>query len=335
MPKEIKPAMPHYHSASASIPYPAPSSTSTVGARNAAIWSAADDEILLQARASGLNWQPISNRHFPNKTSNACRKRHERLIERRHVEDWDAQKLELLAQEYLICRKEMWEALASRVGERWAVVEAKCMEKGIKALQATARSALRRATATSQHQAHHGQAPYQPSAACFSDRGVSDHNSDSGIGLEASDAEWEVGAPHHEPTLWHAKSASWGAYTTAQQHQQHQQKQTQAGRLQKEQYTRSRSLPQPLPQPLPLYQPPPPISTAQPPRKKVGEEGKGEMVDSPLMMHFGATAGAGIATGNMRQTMRSDRNLSPESNEREQVGCSIRSVLSPTENQLG
>lgn len=46
-------------------------------------------------------------------------------MERRHVEDWDSQRLELLAQEYLACRKEMWEVLASRLGERWSVVEAK------------------------------------------------------------------------------------------------------------------------------------------------------------------------------------------------------------------
>jgi len=121
MPKELKQAGPHTTSAS-TAPYTLPS---TSGQRNAAIWSAADDEILLQARASGLNWQPIAIRHFPNKTANACRKRHERLIERRHVEDWDAQKLELLAQEYMEVRREMWEMLASRVGERWAVIEAK------------------------------------------------------------------------------------------------------------------------------------------------------------------------------------------------------------------
>ena len=72
-----------------------------------------------------MNWQPIASRHFPNKTANACRKRHERLIERRHVDDWDAQKLELLAQEYLSVRKEMWEILAARLGERWTVIEAK------------------------------------------------------------------------------------------------------------------------------------------------------------------------------------------------------------------
>lgn len=122
MPKELKPSVAHHTSPPATTPYP---TTSVPGQRNAAIWSGADDEILLRARASGLNWQPIANRHFPNKTANACRKRHERLIERRHAEDWDTEKLELLAQHYMARRKEIWEPLASRLGERWAVVEAK------------------------------------------------------------------------------------------------------------------------------------------------------------------------------------------------------------------
>lgn len=103
-------------------PYPSAHEPSQ---KAAAIWSSTDDEILLQARASGLNWQPIATRHFPSKTANACRKRHERLIERRHVDNWDAHKLEMLAIEYMICRREMWEVLASRLGERWTVVEAK------------------------------------------------------------------------------------------------------------------------------------------------------------------------------------------------------------------
>lgn len=120
MPKESKIAMAS-HSAS-TAPYP---SASASGQRNAAIWSSADDEVLLRALASGLNWQPIASRHFPNKTANACRKRHERLMERRHVDDWDSHKLELLAQEYMACRREMWEILAARLGERWGVVEAK------------------------------------------------------------------------------------------------------------------------------------------------------------------------------------------------------------------
>lgn len=121
MPKQARTHMAQSVSSS-TAPYPQAQNTSQ---RNAAIWSTADDEILLRARASGLNWQPIASRNFPNKTANACRKRHERLIERRHVDDWDNAKLELLAQEYLACRKEMWEMLADRLGERWNVIEAK------------------------------------------------------------------------------------------------------------------------------------------------------------------------------------------------------------------
>ncbi|KAI6824853.1 hypothetical protein KC340_g4769 [Hortaea werneckii] len=218
MPKEIKPAAPR---TALVAPYPV-APTSTTGIRNAAIWSAADDEILLQARASGLNWQPIANRHFPNKTANACRKRHERLIERRHVEDWDAEKLELLAHEYMICRREMWETLANRIGERWAVVEAKCMEKGLRTLQATARTAHRRASATSIQAPKQDEPGLQRQAGPVSDRGISDHNSDSGIGLDASDAEMEQ----------------------------------QVEDFHSEHHVRPRSLPQPLP----LYQPPPPIT---------------------------------------------------------------------------
>lgn len=120
MPKEARHPV-AYNTFSAG-PY---STMTTSGQRAAAIWSTADDEILLQARASGLNWQPIANRHFPNKTANACRKRHERLIERRQIEDWDNHKLEFLAQEYMACRQEMWEVLAARLGEKWTVVEAK------------------------------------------------------------------------------------------------------------------------------------------------------------------------------------------------------------------
>ncbi|KAI6791382.1 hypothetical protein KC332_g17610 [Hortaea werneckii] len=241
MPKEIKPAAPR---TAPVTPYPV-APTSTTGIRNAAIWSAADDEILLQARASGLNWQPIANRHFPNKTANACRKRHERLIERRHVEDWDAGKLELLAHEYMICRREMWETLANRIGERWAVVEAKCMEKGLKTLQATARTAHRRASSTSIQAPKQDEPGFQQQAGPFSDRGISDHNSDSGIGLDASDAEMEQ----------------------------------QVEDFHSEHHVRPRSLPQPLP----LYQPPPPISVPRE-QKTRRPEVHADVVDNPRMM---------------------------------------------------
>lgn len=99
-----------------------------------------------------------------------------------------------------------------------------CMEKGLKTLQAAARTAHRKAAADSHS---------------FEDRGISDHNSDSGIGLgSGSDTEMEVGNAAGPST----KASSWHAHPTVQQlHHDH---------------VRSRSLPQPLP----LYQPPPPVA---------------------------------------------------------------------------
>jgi len=79
----------------------------------------------MSARASGLNWQPIASKYFPSKTANACRKRHERLMDRRNNEDWEGGKLELLANEYMNVRREMWSILMSRLGEKWTMVEAK------------------------------------------------------------------------------------------------------------------------------------------------------------------------------------------------------------------
>lgn len=88
-------------------------------------WSQQDDHNLLTARQQGLNWAQIQSTYFPNKSPNACRKRHERLLERRGADDWDARKLERLAKEYMSMRKEMWQGLAARTGEKWIVVEAK------------------------------------------------------------------------------------------------------------------------------------------------------------------------------------------------------------------
>jgi hypothetical protein len=125
MPKEIRQA--HHRrtssaqAASASMAMGGPASARA----SATTWSAADDDILMRARASGLNWQPIASKHFPNKTANACRKRHERLMERQKIGDWDGGKLELLATEYHNVREEMWKVLADRVGEKWRIVEEK------------------------------------------------------------------------------------------------------------------------------------------------------------------------------------------------------------------
>ncbi|UKZ90436.1 uncharacterized protein TrAFT101_005455 [Trichoderma asperellum] len=107
-------------------------------------WSQQDDQQLLTARMQGLNWNQIKEQYFPSKTPNACRKRHERLMERRGSDDWDARKMQILAKEYMSMRKEIWSGLAARTGEKWNVVEAKCMSNGLKNLQSAARAASRR-----------------------------------------------------------------------------------------------------------------------------------------------------------------------------------------------
>ena len=124
-------------------------------------WSPDSDEVLLRARQQGLNWQPIANEYFPGKTANACRKRYERLVEKRNAADsWDGAKINHLAKAYIEVREQMWSMLADRIGEKWQTIEAKvclpkhqllflcsllsqCMEKGIKSLQTAARSEMR------------------------------------------------------------------------------------------------------------------------------------------------------------------------------------------------
>lgn len=88
-------------------------------------WSTIDDNRLVQARAQGLNWGQIKDAHFPTKSANACRKRHERLMERKGADDWDTRKFQQLAKEYMGMRKEIWSGLAARTGEKWNVVESK------------------------------------------------------------------------------------------------------------------------------------------------------------------------------------------------------------------
>ena len=106
-------------------------------------WSPQDDEALLQARARGENWAQIQTL-FHGKTPNACRKRHERLMERRNANDFDSRKMEHIAREYMSMRRELWQPLAQKTGEKWTVVEQKCMASGLKNLQGVARAAGRR-----------------------------------------------------------------------------------------------------------------------------------------------------------------------------------------------
>jgi hypothetical protein len=79
----------------------------------------------MDARSSGLNWNQIAPKYFPSKTPNACRKRHERLMERKNAEEWGNDKLEELATAYMEMKEQMWRVLADRLEEKWQVVEQK------------------------------------------------------------------------------------------------------------------------------------------------------------------------------------------------------------------
>ncbi len=87
-------------------------------------WRIQDDNTLVAARASGQNWSQIEAQYFPNKTGNACRKRHERLMARRKAESLENRnKAQRICQEYMTMRKEIWASLAARTGEKWSIVE--------------------------------------------------------------------------------------------------------------------------------------------------------------------------------------------------------------------
>ncbi|KAG8526982.1 uncharacterized protein KY384_008411 [Bacidia gigantensis] len=89
-------------------------------------WLPKNDSLLQQLRSQGHNWQSIASNHFPDKTPNACRKRYERLMERKTAADsWDHSKMEALGKAYLEVREEMWTLLANRVNEKWQTVESK------------------------------------------------------------------------------------------------------------------------------------------------------------------------------------------------------------------
>ncbi|KAK0630457.1 hypothetical protein B0T17DRAFT_506928 [Bombardia bombarda] len=103
-------------------------------------WNGDDDRALLQLRAMGKNWNQIQREAFPTKTGNACRKRHERLMERKGQNDMDTRRLRRLSKEYMSMRKEIWQPLAARCGEKWNVVESHCLSNGLKNMQSHARS---------------------------------------------------------------------------------------------------------------------------------------------------------------------------------------------------
>lgn len=86
-------------------------------------WTTREDEILVNARSQGLAWEEIHKQCFPNKTGNACRKRHDRLLVKARDPTWDEARIQKVVNRYNLVREPMWRNIADQVGERWEDVE--------------------------------------------------------------------------------------------------------------------------------------------------------------------------------------------------------------------
>jgi hypothetical protein len=89
----------------------------------AVAWSAADDELLLSSKSLGKKWVEISPL-FEGKTSNACRKRHARLVTHTQVE-WDEFKERDLAVEFVNAKVNFFKTIAGNMKLEWRQVEKK------------------------------------------------------------------------------------------------------------------------------------------------------------------------------------------------------------------
>ena len=86
-------------------------------------WTDGEDQLLVEAKKKGLQWNAISEQYFTGKSGNACRKRHERILQRSRAE-WPEDKLERLATTYMSMREQIWTRIADELGEsRWERVE--------------------------------------------------------------------------------------------------------------------------------------------------------------------------------------------------------------------
>ncbi|KAK2731648.1 hypothetical protein FQN57_003189 [Myotisia sp. PD_48] len=114
-----------------------PTPASHYSSSSASPWVAQDDEILLAARAQSQGWSQIQREHFPNKSSNACRKRYERLVAKQRSTDWNDERVDRVASQYMQMRERTWRPLADAVGEDWRDVEKLCLERGARTILPT------------------------------------------------------------------------------------------------------------------------------------------------------------------------------------------------------
>ena len=97
---------------------------------SSASWDLEADRLLIDARSRDMNWGPIQQAYFPNKSANACRKRHERLMSKENTALCSSEREERIAHSYVALRKETWAPIAAQTGEKWHVVEQKLFQPG-------------------------------------------------------------------------------------------------------------------------------------------------------------------------------------------------------------
>lgn len=86
-------------------------------------WSSEEDNILLDAKGRGMSWEEIHRQHFPGKSANACRKRHERVLAKMRNTDWDDARIQRVTNAYSRHRHLMWAPMCKELGESITDVE--------------------------------------------------------------------------------------------------------------------------------------------------------------------------------------------------------------------
>jgi len=104
-----------------------------------------DDAILWNKRAKGLTWAKICTDHFPSKSPNACRKRHERLRINPPFDEFKSAGFSEACRAYVESREQIWKTLCRKfdLGGDWNVIEKDIMNSGLQTIVTEGRAYAR------------------------------------------------------------------------------------------------------------------------------------------------------------------------------------------------
>ncbi|EXJ88429.1 hypothetical protein A1O1_05359 [Capronia coronata CBS 617.96] len=173
-------------------------------------WTPEEDNALLEAKSQDMSWDEIHTQFFPNKTGNACRKRHERLQQKARGH-WDEARIQRVVACYNRHREQFWRDLSEQVGERWDEVEKMILQQGFRRLGITRPRHIRRKSGASSSQTGLLESEHVSSTDEY------DNADDSGIGMGLvghSRRASEIGNIQQQclPGVGHILSDAEGAY---------------------------------------------------------------------------------------------------------------------------